>query len=123
MAKKRILGSDFKRFYLDDEYWECVFGAEAYHEDLSLVVDGVKLGEDEIDTDKLPDSALVEICSGYITTAGGKGDDCVAFSSAYNTWQKKQTCITVVIQCGSVDRALVTAEVADAVKRVGAKVL
>ena len=120
---KKISGADFKRFYSDDEYWERVFGANAYHEDLSLVVDGVALDEDGIDTDKLPDSALVEIRSGYITTAGGKADDCIAFSSAYNTWQKKQTCITVVIQCGNVDQALVTAEVADTVKRVGAKVL
>lgn len=88
MAKK-ISGADIKRFYRDDEYWDRVFGAEAYHEDLSLVVDGVELSKDCLDADKIPDSAIVKIRSGYITTAGGRRDDCVAFSTAYNTWQKK----------------------------------
>jgi hypothetical protein len=80
MATKAT-GAEFKRFYNDPEFWP----EDAYHDDLSVSVDGVV--NDDCDLAKVDDNAVIKIEGGIVF--GVKGEPSV--ESHFKAWRKKQT--------------------------------
>lgn len=107
-------GAMFKAFYNDPDFWPKDGGA-TYHDGEVLVVDGKAL-EHEDDPGEVADAAIVEFHDGGVVYGKGAGK---GMDTYFKTWLKKQSAVTILVQCDATAVAAVTA----AVKSAGGKVV
>lgn len=93
-----ISGADMKRFWSDKAIWG-EEGSGTYVDDTSFVVDGVVHGQSDstaLEIETLPDTAVVQITSGYLVDAPkGVPEDLV---KAFKFWLKRQTMRSAVVE-------------------------
>jgi hypothetical protein len=92
-------GLEFKRFYLDSNFWPET--GNTYHDDVLLHVNGRDLSDDE-DPRNIVDEAVVEIRSGWVADipadAPGGADE-MSLEDYFMLWQKQQSTTTLVVEC------------------------
>lgn len=111
----RTTGAEFKRFMTDPAYWPNDAG-DTYYDEEELVVNGAPL-DSETDIETLADDDVVTIEGGIVFSPLWVGKE-PSFEAFFKQWRKKQTSVTLLIEC---DRAVLEA-VKAAIKAAGGKV-
>lgn len=97
----KTTGAEFKRFYNDVEFWpdhsDPTDKREIWHEDEAITVDGRDVAEYEFVADEVPDSASMTIEGGVVL--GVSGDDDPSLETYFRRWKKKQTTVSMVVEC------------------------
>ncbi len=108
----KTTGAEFKRFYNDPSFWP----EGAWHDDDVVLVDSIE--QDDIDVDKISDTAKVTIDAGVVFMSANDRDG-VGFDTYFRRWLKAQTVRKIVVE---VDASKLEAVIA-AIKAAGGKVL
>lgn len=107
----KTTGADFKRFYLDPDFWS----GSAYHDDANILVDGVDQ-DGGVDVSVLADNAVVEIDGGYVC---GLENDNPTLEEYFKRWLKKQKIASMLVEC-DINRL---DAVKDAIRSVGGRII
>jgi hypothetical protein len=91
MMVVKVIGSEWKRFYADDEAWP----AGAWHEGEEITIDGNATPYD-FDFSAVPDSATLTVTGGVVYLNGfGKGS---SLSAHFKRWRKRQKISVLVVE-------------------------
>lgn len=105
-------GAEFKRFYLDGEFWP----DGTWHEDELMTVDGEVI-DGGIEAETLSDEARITIDGGCVFGPQFNENE-PSLEGYFKRWKKKQTTVTFIVECD-----ITTAEsVKAAVKSAGGRV-
>ena len=107
----KTTGAEFKLFYDDDAWW--AFGM--LHEDEKITINGLPC-DDNVDFLTIPDDAVVTVSGGVMLFM--PNDEDVTFEKYFKRWRKKQSKVSIVIEC---DKDAVEA-IKAAVKAVGGRI-
>lgn len=109
-------GIEFKRFYNDAKYWPP--GADVWHEDVTYVINGKELSDDE-DPTKVTDSDVVVIHGGMVMKSPlyKEGNE-PSVESYFRRWKKEQTTTAFVVECDVAKIEVIKA----AIKAAGGKI-
>lgn len=108
-------GAEIKRFYCDPEFWP-EDGDDTYHDDEEIIVDGKPMDTDQ-EIQNIPDSAVVTIAGGIVFSKKWDGDE-PSFETYFKRWKKKQSTVSVIVECDVSKRDSVVAVVKAAGGRV-----
>lgn len=109
----KIPAAEFKRFYNDPTYWPEDNG-DTYHDDVLFAIDGVETSD--METEKLPDNAVVTIVYGGAVFGHGNG---VGLDTYFRRWRKEQDTVYLTVAVPKDKQDAVTA----AIKAAGGKVV
>lgn len=121
----KTTGREFKRFYHDPDFW--LPEGETWHDDTCIRVNGVALTDEDPGT--VPDNCVIELESGWVygvpprllsevSHKAATASD-MAMVDYFQLWLKRQTTVSLVVEC---ERNQVDAVIA-AVTAAGGKVL
>lgn len=111
----KTTGAEFKQFYEDERFWPQDDG-KTWHDDEVITVNGVVLS-DGVDTDRMPDDALVTVEGGMVFSPQWDGNE-PSLEAYFKRWRKLQTTRTVLVECDAANLDAVKA----AVKAAGGRV-
>ena len=107
----KTTGAEFKRFYNDNSWWT----QDMWHEDEEMTINGASR-DDDVELIAIPDEAIVTISGGVVL--GLPDDEQPTFEAYFKRWRKKQSRMSIVVEC---DKDAVEA-VRAAVKAAGGRV-
>ena len=112
----KTTGAEIKRFYHDKDFWPDDNG-DTYHDDEEIFVDGTSLDIEKSILD-IPDSAVVRIRGGIVFGPMWDSNE-PTFEAYFKQWKKRQTTVTLLIECDVTAADVVAA----AIKVAGGKVV
>ena len=112
----KTTGAEFKRFYNDDSFWPQDDG-NTWHEDETITVNGVEQ-TDGVDTDTLPDDAVVTIADGIVFGPKWDGNE-PSFETYFKRWRKQQSTVSFLVECDASKLDALKAAIKAAGGRVG----
>lgn len=101
----KTTGREFKRFYNDPDFW--LPEGETWHDDTCIRVNGVVLTDE--DPGAVPDDCVLELECGWVygvpprlmaqvNHAAASSSD-MAMVDYFNIWLKRQTTVSLVVEC------------------------
>ncbi len=105
-------GAEFKRFYNDDKTWP----EDSWHEGEWIVVNGEEWDFMK-EIDEIPDVAVVKLSGGVVRDLPDGTEP--SLEAYFKRWKKRQTSMTIVVEC-DVSKLK---DVKAAIKAAGGKVL
>lgn len=112
----KTTGVEIKRFYSDKVFWPDDNG-DTYHDSEEIFVDGTSLHIEKSIFD-IPDSAVVRIRGGIVFGPMWDSNE-PSFEAYFKQWKKRQTTVTLVVECDVATKDAVVA----AIKAAGGRVL
>lgn len=112
----KTTGAEIKRFYADPEFWPDDDGS-TYHDDELITVDGQSMDR-EADIQEIPDAAVVSVSGGVVFSPKFDGNE-PSFETYFKRWRKKQSTVSIIVECDFDKRDTVIA----AIKAAGGKVI
>ncbi len=95
----KTTGAELKEFFGFD--WK-IKDMDCYLEWIKATVNGVAVGEDELDVYALDDADIIQIIDGTIV-AEESSDVHDSFASVFNKWKKAKTTVTFMVSCNKAD--------------------
>lgn len=112
----KTTGAEIKRFYADPDFWP-EDGGDTWHEEELITIDGTP-----IDTEKgiaeIPDAAVVTVSGGIVYSPKWDGNE-PSFETYFKRWKKKQSTVSIIVECDVAKRDAVVA----AIRAAGGKVM
>ena len=109
----KATGSEFKKFYQDQQFWPDE--ADTFHEEEVVLVNVEDHGDKGYDN--IPDNAVVLLSHGIVFNAQ-VGSDEPSFETYFKRWRKLQTTASFIVECDISQRDAVIAAIRAAGGRV-----
>lgn len=90
----KTIGLEFKQYYADKSAWP----KDAYHDDAVIIVDGVDADEEDLDLEKVADTAIITITGGGVYGLKADSSAAISMETHFRKWKKAQSFTTMVIQ-------------------------
>jgi len=111
----KTTGAELKRFYADPEFWPEDNG-DTWHDDEVITVDGTPM-DHEKGIAGIPDTSVVAVSGGIVYSPEWDGNE-PSFEAYFKRWKKKQSTVSLIVECDVTKRDAVVA----AIRAAGGKV-